>query len=76
MNITAVDRVWTCITYFEVEGIFYYITFIIDNYSRRIVGHHTSARLKTEHTSLRALKMAYQMRYYLRAGVPLRRAEY
>ena len=62
-TITAVDQVWSSdITYFEVEGIFYYITFIIENYSRRIVGHHTSARLKTEHTSLRALKMAIKTR--------------
>ena len=62
LTLTRVDQAWSSdITYYEVEGIFYYITFIIDNYSRRIVGHRTSARLKTEHTSLPSLKMALIM---------------
>lgn len=62
-KITGIDQVWSSdITYFEVEGIFYYLTFIIDNYSRRIVGHHASVRLLTEQTSLPALKMAIKTR--------------
>ena len=62
-EITAVDQVWSSdITYYEVEGIFYYLTFIIDNYSRRIVGHHASGRLQTEQTTLPALTMAIKTR--------------
>jgi putative transposase len=62
-KMTEIDQAWSSdITYFEVEGIFYYITFIIDNYSRRIVGHHTSSRLSTEHTSLPAIKLAIKTR--------------
>jgi transposase InsO family protein len=62
-KITAVDQVWSSdITYYEVEGVFYYLTFIIDNYSRRILGHHASGRLQTEQTTLPALKMAIKTR--------------
>jgi putative transposase len=62
-TITAIDQVWsTDITYFDLNGVFYYITFIIDNYSRRILGHHVASRLSTEHTSLPALKMALKTR--------------
>ena len=63
LEIIGIDQVWSSdITYFEVEGIFYYLTFIIDNYSRRIVGHHASSRLLTEQTTLPALKMAIKTR--------------
>ena len=63
IEITELDQVWSSdITYFEVDGIFYYLTFIIDNYSRRIVGHHASGRLLTEQTSLPALKVAIKTR--------------
>lgn len=63
IKIIEIDQAWSSdITYFEVEGIYYYITFIIDNHSRRIVGHHTSSRLSTEHTSLPALKKAIKTR--------------
>lgn len=50
------------ITYYEVSGYFCYITFIIDCFSRRIIGHYTSQRLLTEHTTLPALKMAIETR--------------
>ena len=46
------------ITYYEIEDVFYYITFIIDCYSRRILGHSVSQRLTTEQTTLPALQMA------------------
>lgn len=63
LEITEIDQVWSSdITYFEVEGMFYYLTFIIDNYSRRVVGHHASSRLLTEQTTLLALKMAIKTR--------------
>lgn len=62
-EITDIDQVWsTDITYFDVNGVFYYITFILDNCSRRILGHHVSSRLSTEHTSLPAMKMAIKTR--------------
>lgn len=61
--VTGVNQVWQSdITYFEIAGIFYYITFIIDSFSRRIVGHQTSKRLTTEQTTLPALEMAIKLR--------------
>lgn len=63
LEITEIDQVWSSdITYFEIEGMFYYLTFIIDNYSRRIIGHHASSRLLTEQTTLPALRMAIKTR--------------
>jgi putative transposase len=62
-EITDIDQAWsTDITYFDVNGVFYYITFILDNHSRRILGYHVSSRLSTEHTSLPAMKMAIKTR--------------
>lgn len=61
--ITTIDQVWQSdITYFECGDRFYYITFIMDAYSRRIIGHQTSDRLITEHTTLPALHMALRLR--------------
>ncbi|MCG2687905.1 IS3 family transposase [Candidatus Parcubacteria bacterium] len=63
LDINKINQVWQSdITYFEVNQKFYYITLIIDAYSRRIVGHHTSKRLTTEQTTLPALKMAIKLR--------------
>ncbi len=68
LRIYRVNQVWQSdITYFDVQGKFYYITFILDAYSRRIVGHSTSRRLVTEQTTLPSLKMALK----LRAGLDL-----
>jgi transposase InsO family protein len=59
----GINQLWSSdITYFEVSDRFYYLTFIIDNYSRRILGHHVSERLFTEQTTLPALQMALRMR--------------
>ena len=61
--ITHINQVWQSdITYYEINGVFYYLTFILDAYSRRIIGHHTSQRLLTEQTTLPALKMAIKQR--------------
>ena len=46
------------ITYFEVNNRFYYITLIMDCYSRRILGYSVSDRLTTEATTLKAIQMA------------------
>lgn len=63
LTINRINQVWQSdITYFDLKGKFYYITFIIDAWSRRIVGHHTSERLFTENTTLPALKMALRLR--------------
>jgi len=63
LNITSINQVWTSdITYYELSGKFYFLTFIIDSFSRRIVGHSVSERLSTEHTTLPSLKMAIKTR--------------
>lgn len=66
-NVVAdrLNKIWTSdITYYELNGRFYYITFIIDACSRRIVGHAVSKKLSTEETTLPALKMAIKTRAY------------
>ncbi len=61
--VNRINQVWQSdITYYEIHGIFYYITFIIDAYTRRIVGHKVSKRLTTEQTTLPALKMSIKLR--------------
>lgn len=63
LKLTRIDQVWSSdITYFELDNCYYYITFIIDDFSRRILGHHVSSRLLTEQTSLPALKRALATR--------------
>lgn len=55
---TAINQAYVSdITYFEVGERFYYITFIMDAYSRYILGYNASNRLTTEQTTLQALKM-------------------
>ena len=63
MELTAPDQLWVSdITYFEVAGRFYYITFVLDVFTRRILGYSVSKRLFTEVTTLFALKMAIKTR--------------
>ena len=50
------------ITYYELGGRFYYITFILDCYSRYILGYSVSKSLRTVETTLPALKMALKTR--------------
>lgn len=58
-KLTGVNQVWVSdITYYELDGRFYYLTFIMDLYSRRIVGFAASENLMTENTTLPALRMA------------------
>jgi transposase InsO family protein len=58
-KLTDINQAWCSdITYYEVDNTYYYITFILDCYSRRILGHHVSSRLFTEQTSLPAMKKA------------------
>jgi transposase InsO family protein len=63
LKITTLNQVWQSdITYYEVGGSFYYITFIEDAFSRKVIGHNVSSRLKTEQTTLIAIKSAIKDR--------------
>ena len=63
IEIVRLNQVWQSdITYYEVNGRFYYITFIIDSYSRRILGYSVSSMLLTIYTTIPALKMAIKTR--------------
>ena len=63
-KLTGVNQVWVSdITYYELGGVFYYLTFIMDLYSRRIVGYAVSDNLMTENTTLPALRMAIAGRH-------------
>ncbi|MHA8071744.1 transposase [Aquirufa ecclesiirivi] len=60
---SRIDQYWQSdISYYQVNGIYYYLTFIVDAYTRHIVGHHTSKRLLTTHTTIPALQMAIKLR--------------
>jgi putative transposase len=62
IELTDVNQLWqTDITYFFLNGKFYYLTFIIDVYSRRIVGYAVSRTLHAE-ANIKALKMAFRLR--------------
>lgn len=59
---TAVNQLWSSdITYFAIAGTFYYLTFILDVYSRKIVGHQVAENLQARQ-NIRALKMAIRNR--------------
>lgn len=58
-ELTGINQVWVSdITYYEMNSKFYYLTFIMDQYSRRIIGYSASKTLKTVDTTVPALKMA------------------
>ena len=46
------------ITYYELARRFFYLTFVMDMYSRVIVGYSASKRLLTEDTTIPAVQMA------------------
>ena len=63
LKLTTADQLWVSdITYFEVDNRFYYLTFVMDAFTRRILGYSASSRLFTEETTLAALKMALKTR--------------
>ena len=63
MVLTAINQAWQSdITYFDIKGRYYFITFIEDSFSRRIIGYSVSKRLTTEQTTLPALQMAIKVR--------------
>jgi transposase InsO family protein len=62
VNINDINLVWVSdITYFRVKEIFYYITFIMDVYSRRILGYCAANNMRAEE-SCKALNMAIKER--------------
>jgi putative transposase len=59
---TDVNQVWTSdITYFRIGEKYYYITFIMDVYSRRIIGYHVADNMRAEN-NVYALLMALNLR--------------
>lgn len=63
LALTGPDQLWVSdITYYELGGRFYYLTFIMDAYTKRILGHSVSKRLFTEDTTIVALIMAIKIR--------------
>ena len=57
-----INMVWQSdITYYRVGDVFYYIVFIVDVYSRRILAYQVSDHLRAE-ANIRALKRALQIR--------------
>jgi transposase InsO family protein len=66
-ELTGINQVWVSdITYYRIGEKFYYITFVLDLYSRFIVGHSVSADMLTASTSIPALKMALKRRIDLK----------
>jgi transposase InsO family protein len=62
-KLTGVNQVWASdITYYRIGERFYYITFVLDLYSRFIVGYTVSVGMFTEQTTIPALNMALKLR--------------
>jgi putative transposase len=63
IELTGINQIWASdITYYQIGEQVCYLTFILDCYSRMIVGHSVSRKLLTEQTTLPALKMALHLR--------------
>lgn len=61
-ELTSVNQLWTSdITYFSIQGKWYYLTFIMDVYSRRIVGYKAADNLRAIN-NIDALNMAIKLR--------------
>jgi transposase InsO family protein len=70
IELNSVNQVWVSdITYYDIGDKFYYLTFVMDQYSRKIKGFHASRSLRTEETTIPALKMA--MRYLTPGQKPI-----
>ena len=62
-ELTGINQVWVSdITYYRIGEKFYYLTFILDLYSRVIVGHSVSCDLLTASTTIVALQVALKRR--------------
>ena len=59
---TDVNQLWSSdITYFHCAGVFYYISLVMDVYSRRLVGYSIANNMRAEN-NIAALKMALTLR--------------
>ncbi len=58
-ELTGVNQVWVSdITYYQIGDCFYFLTFILDLYSRVIVGYSVASDLSTSSTTIPALEMS------------------
>jgi len=63
IEVTAVNQVFVSdITYYQMNGRFYYLTFIMDLYNREIVGSSISDNLRTEYTTIPAIRQLIRKR--------------
>lgn len=63
LELTGVNQVWVSdITYYQLREKTYYLTFIMELFSRRILGYKSSKTLQTIDTTIPALKMALALR--------------
>ncbi len=70
LKLTGVNQLWVSdITYYEMKEQFYYLTFIMDQFSRKIKGYSVSDSLHTHHTTIPALRMA--MNYLTPGDIPI-----
>jgi len=60
-ELISINQAWSSdITYYQIADRFYYLTFIMDLYSRRITGYSISTTLLTEATTIPALQRALE----------------
>ena len=63
IEVTAVNQVFVSdITYYEMNGRFSYLTLIMDLYNREIVGSSESDNLRTENTTIPAIRQLIRLR--------------
>jgi putative transposase len=56
-KVTAVNQVFVSdITYYQMNGRFYYLTFIMDLFNREVVGSSVSDNMRTENTTIPAIR--------------------
>lgn len=64
-ELTDINQVWVSdITYYQINNRFYYLTFIMDLFSRKIIGYSASANLFTENTTIPAMQQAIKTRNF------------
>jgi putative transposase len=65
-ELNNINQIWVSdITYYRIGERFYYLTFILDLYSRAIVGHSVSQDMLTSSTTIPALRLALRYRTIL-----------
>lgn len=61
-TLNGIDQLWTSdITYFDLDGQFFYIVMIMDIYSRRIIGHSVANHMRAS-SNIEALQKAFKTR--------------